>query len=156
FTEALLKAYKNLTPLTMPAWDDTAYVPKIKYGSFIAMTAPEVQAVVDRLDLYIAPLVNPDGRDFVLNAPTLPPAPVPVAVQKQHDHHVMWRKNRRSPPAAPWTTLAAVVASGVATTNLSVTPITRQLAAGGQPLLLTNGSDQQVLVTSAPIPLGAA
>lgn len=60
-----------------PAFTDTT-APPVTYPAF-SIARDKIRAMVDRLDIYIVPLVNPDGRHFVLSA---------VANR-------MWRKNRR-------------------------------------------------------------
>jgi murein tripeptide amidase MpaA len=90
FLEKLLPAYASHSAITYPAWTDP--LSTTVYGSFI-IPAPWVRAIVERLDLYVAPLVNDDGRDFVLTPlPTTAPRPV-------QELHKMWRKNRRAAPA---------------------------------------------------------
>jgi Zinc carboxypeptidase len=90
FLEKLLTAYSAQSPITYPAWVDP--VDNVRYDSF-TISWPWVQTVVDRLDLYVAPLVNPDGRDFVL---TRLPTTATAAEQALHKG---WRKNRRPAPA---------------------------------------------------------
>ena len=63
FLENLLRAYDAQSEITYPAWTDP--VAGIVYDSFI-ISWPWVQRIVERLDLYVAPLVNDDGRDWVL------------------------------------------------------------------------------------------
>jgi len=87
FVEKLLAAYAASSPLVYPSW--TSPVDAVTYSSF-TISWPQVQSVVERLDLYVAPLVNADGRDFVLGTPADP---------ADKDLRRMWRKNRRPPPA---------------------------------------------------------
>ncbi len=90
FVEKLLAAYAARSAVVYPAW--TSPVDSVTYSSF-TIPWPQVQAVVERLDLYVAPLVNADGRDFVL---------APLASGASHAEqqlHKMWRKNRRPAPA---------------------------------------------------------
>jgi hypothetical protein len=90
FVEMLLAAYAARSAAVYPAW--TSPVDGVTYSSF-TIPWPQVQAVVERIDLYIAPLVNADGRDFVL-------APLaPGASDAEKKLHMMWRKNRRPAPA---------------------------------------------------------
>jgi Zinc carboxypeptidase len=90
FLQRLLAAYKASTAVTYPSWTDP--VNNITYGSFI-IPWPWVKNIVESLDLYVAPLVNDDGRDFVL-APL--PSGTPHATQELHKN---WRKNRRAAPS---------------------------------------------------------
>jgi murein tripeptide amidase MpaA len=90
FVEKLLAAYAAHSAVVYPAW--TSPVDSVTYSSF-TIPWPQVQAVVERLDLYVAPLVNADGRDFVL-------APLAsAATHAEQQLHKMWRKNRRPAPA---------------------------------------------------------
>ncbi len=86
FVEKLLAAYDAGTDVTYPAFTGTSGV---VYPAF-TVTNAEVRSVVERLDLIVAPLVNPDGRDFVL---------APLAAGDDPALHRMWRKNRRPQPA---------------------------------------------------------
>src|SRR5262249_46584340 len=74
------------TDIAYPAFTGTGGV---AYPAFTVAKA-EVRSVVERLNLLVAPLVNPDGRDFVLAPPTAGQDPA---------LHKMWRKNRRPAPA---------------------------------------------------------
>src|ERR1019366_4967647 len=85
FLEKLATAYLASSAITYPSWTDP--VNSIAYDSF-TIPWPWVRKVVESLDLYVAPLVNPDGRDFAL-------APVSAAEQELHKE---WRKNRRPAP----------------------------------------------------------
>jgi Zinc carboxypeptidase len=90
FLEKLLPAYAASSPITYPAWTDP--VNHITYDSFV-IPWPWVKSVVERLDLYVAPLVNDDGRDFVL---------APLGAGASHAEqalHKGWRKNRRPAPS---------------------------------------------------------
>jgi murein tripeptide amidase MpaA len=90
FVEKLLAAYAARSAVVYPAW--TSPADTVTYSSF-TIPWPQVQAVVERLDLYVAPLVNADGRDFVL-------APLAAgATHAEQQLHKMWRKNRRPAPA---------------------------------------------------------
>jgi murein tripeptide amidase MpaA len=92
FLEKLLPAYVAKKDLVYPAWTDP--VSGIPYGKFI-IPWTWIQPIVERLDLYVAPMVNPEGRDFVVkNLKTLPPN----ATLAMADVYARWRKNRR--PAA--------------------------------------------------------
>jgi murein tripeptide amidase MpaA len=87
FLEKMLAAYTASSAITYPAWTDP--VSKIVYNSF-TIPWPWVRRAVEYLDLYVVPLVNDDGRDFVL-ASGVPPA--------DQQLHKMWRKNRRAAPS---------------------------------------------------------
>ncbi len=90
FLEKLLAAYRAGAPITYPAWTDP--VSSITYDSF-EISLPWIRSVVERLDLYVAPLVNDDGRDFVLT-------PLPAsATHAEQQLHKGWRKNRRPAPS---------------------------------------------------------
>jgi hypothetical protein len=80
YVEALLVAYKGSTGITHAAFTDTTTSPPplINYKAF-TLPAEEVEAIVERLDLFVAPLVNPDGRAWSQSDPAL----------------AMWRRNRR-------------------------------------------------------------
>src|SRR5690242_9606678 len=90
FLEKLLAAYKAGAAITYPAWTDP--VGGITYDSF-EISFPWIKSVVERLDLYVAPLVNDDGRDFVLT-------PLPAtATHDEQELHKGWRKNLRPAPS---------------------------------------------------------
>ena len=87
--EKMVAAYAAKTSITYPSWTDP--VGGIVYDAF-TIPWPWVRKVVENLDLYVAPLVNDDGRDFALTP--LPPG-TSVATQELHKG---WRKNRRPAP----------------------------------------------------------
>lgn len=90
FLEKLATAYSASAAITYPAWTDP--VNGIVYDSF-TIPFPWVRQVVEALDLYVAPLVNPDGRDWVL-------APLGAgASPAEQELHKEWRKNRRPAPS---------------------------------------------------------
>jgi Zinc carboxypeptidase len=82
FAEKLFRAYNTRRAISYPVFRDTA--DRINYKAF-SIPWGDVKKIVERLDLYIAPLVNPDGRVF---SQSFLPA------------NVDWRKNRR-PPTPP-------------------------------------------------------
>lgn len=90
FLGNLLSAYDAQSEITYPAWTDP--VAGIVYDSFI-ISWPWVQRIVERLDLYVVPLVNDDGRDWVLG-----PMPANASWNTEWPHK-WWRKNRRPAPA---------------------------------------------------------
>jgi hypothetical protein len=57
-------------------------------GAGFTVTTDQVKAIVERLVIYIIPIVNPDGRDFSLTP--APAAPLNPAGTPQ----ISWRKNR--------------------------------------------------------------
>jgi murein tripeptide amidase MpaA len=82
FVERLLAAYDAGADVSYPAFRSADGV------TFDAFTVPftEVQSIVERVNLVVAPLVNPDGRDFVL---------APLGPTDDPALHKMWRKNLR-------------------------------------------------------------
>ena len=90
FLANLLRAYDAQSEITYPAWTDP--VAGIVYDSFI-IPWTWVQRIVERLDLYVVPLVNDDGRDWVLG-----PMPDNASWDTEWPHK-WWRKNRRPAPA---------------------------------------------------------
>src|SRR5262249_32386885 len=86
FVHKLLAAYDGGTDVSSPAFTG---VGGVVYDAF-TVTNAEVRSVVERLDLVVAPLVNADGRDWVL---------APPAAGEDPDLHRMWRKNRAPLPA---------------------------------------------------------
>jgi murein tripeptide amidase MpaA len=98
FAAALLEAYDERAAMRHPEWIDRTVRPPIPYTAW-EEPAAEVRRVVEGVRLFIAPLVNPDGRDFSL-APLLPDTP-----DDELTLHRMWRKNRRPAPdgaSDPW------------------------------------------------------
>jgi Zinc carboxypeptidase len=100
FLEQLAKAYAAKAAITYPSWTDP--VGGIVYDSF-TIPWPWVRKVVESVDLYVAPLVNPDGRDFALA--TLPSG----ATDAEKTLHKRWRKNRRPAPTGNTDPLAVGV-----------------------------------------------
>ncbi|SBS79213.1 Peptidase M14, carboxypeptidase A [uncultured Mycobacterium sp.] len=81
FCRQLLSAFTNGTDITYPAFTDSSGVVYDEY----AVPLSTVNDIFSRIDLYVVPCVNPDGRDFALSGST--------SVER------MWRKNRR--PGSP-------------------------------------------------------
>lgn len=81
----LLKAYTAGTDIAIPSFTDP--VTSITYPAF-NLPLPEIKRIIETLDLYYVPLVNPDGFAFTLAVNDFA--------------HTNWRKNRRppSPPSA--------------------------------------------------------
>ena len=84
----LLEACSSGSDFAHPKWSDDG----VPYGAW-SIPAATVKQILDRLELLLVPLVNPDGRDFTLTA--LPPGTSDDEVVL----HRMWRKNRRPLPA---------------------------------------------------------
>jgi murein tripeptide amidase MpaA len=85
FVERLLAAYAAGTGVSYPAITSGG----VTFPAF-DVAADEVSSVVERLRLVVAPLVNADGRDFVL---------APLGPGDDPRLHKEWRKNRRPKPA---------------------------------------------------------
>jgi len=78
--DRLLLAYEADTDLVVPAFTDTAPARDIVYPQ-TAIPAADVKRIVDRLDLTVLALINPDGRAFSQSSAA----------------NALWRKNRRPP-----------------------------------------------------------
>jgi len=78
FVEKLLAANLGGTPISYPAFVDTTSAPPITYPAF-SIPIAEVRRIVTRLNLFVVPLMNPDGREFTQAATA----------------NINWRKNRR-------------------------------------------------------------
>ena len=88
--DRLLRAYEDETELLIPAFTDTSSAgPDIEYQA-ATIAADDVRRIVDRLELHVLPMANPDGRFFSQSAAA----------------NAMWRKNRR--PARPGSTCVGV------------------------------------------------
>ncbi|HWC26504.1 MAG TPA: M14 family zinc carboxypeptidase [Solirubrobacteraceae bacterium] len=80
--DRLLRAYVDGTAFEVPAFTDTrAAGGRIGYPA-AAIAAADVRRIVERLELHVVALSNPDGRAFTQAAPA----------------NALWRKNRRPPP----------------------------------------------------------
>jgi len=88
-TQRLLAAYAGQTALEIPAFTDTAASPDVEYAA-TSVSAADVARIADRVELFVLPLMNPDGRVFSQSSPA----------------NAMWRKNRR--PARPGSTCRGV------------------------------------------------
>lgn len=82
FTEKLLEAYTKGRAIVYAKFNDTRKPPNILYKRFLIPYDPDVKQIVERTELYVLPLANPDGRAY-----TMPPTKV-----------IGWRKNRRPAP----------------------------------------------------------
>lgn len=89
FIEKLLGAYAATSAAVYPSW--TSPVDSTVYGSF-TIAWWKIRAIVENLDLYIAPCVNADGRDWAV---TKLPAGRDLDTQRLHKN---WRKNRGPAP----------------------------------------------------------
>jgi hypothetical protein len=86
FVERLLAAYKlhkagTPKPVTYPKFVDTR-PPAVTFKEF-TISVPDVVMIVERTELYVLPLSNPDGRAHSMHSSKA---------------FVGWRKNRRPPP----------------------------------------------------------
>lgn len=88
-TQRLLDAYAGATALEIPAFTDAAASPAVEYAA-TSISAADVARIADRVELFVLPLINPDGRVFSQSSPA----------------NAMWRKNRR--PARPGSTCRGV------------------------------------------------
>ena len=77
----LLRSYEDGAELTVPAFTDTQPARDIEYPA-VSIPAADVRRIVDRLDLSVLALINPDGRSFSQSSAA----------------NALWRKNRRPAP----------------------------------------------------------
>jgi murein tripeptide amidase MpaA len=80
--DRLLTAYEAGGDLAIPAFTDTGASPDIPYPA-ASIPAADVKRIVEGVELFVAPCINPDGHAFTQSSPA----------------NAMWRKNRRPPPA---------------------------------------------------------
>jgi murein tripeptide amidase MpaA len=80
--DRLLRAYEDDTDFVVPAFTDTAAARDIAYPA-ASIAAAEVRRIVERVELNVLPLINPDGRAFSQSSAA----------------NALWRKNRRPPRA---------------------------------------------------------
>ena len=78
--DRLLRAYAEGTDFVMPAFTDTLPVRDIEYAQ-ASIAAGDVKRIVERLELNVLALANPDGRAFSQSSAA----------------NALWRKNRRPP-----------------------------------------------------------
>ncbi|MFL5897126.1 MAG: M14 family zinc carboxypeptidase [Solirubrobacterales bacterium] len=82
FVEKLLEAYRTSKPIAYERFVDKRKKPSIPYAEARIPFEPDVKLMIERAELYIVPLANPDGRAFSMSAET----------------RKGWRKNRRPAP----------------------------------------------------------
>jgi hypothetical protein len=83
FVEKLLEAYRTSSAMTYPRWVDKRRSPSVPYAEIRIPFSPDVKLMIEGTELYVVPLVNPDGRAFSMSG---------------FERHG-WRKNRRPAPS---------------------------------------------------------
>ena len=78
----LLRAYEDGRDFAVPAFTDTSPARDVVYPA-AAVAAADVRRIVERVELNVLALSNPDGRAFSQSSPA----------------NALWRKNRRPAPA---------------------------------------------------------
>ena len=78
--DRLLRAYEAGSDFVVPAFTDTAPARDIVYAE-ASIPAADVKRIVERVELSVLALINPDGRAFSQSSAA----------------NAMWRKNRRPP-----------------------------------------------------------
>ncbi len=109
FAEELLRCFKNNTPFVDPRFvmtnssKDTSHPSEANYEGRIVFaetaaslfSAPDIVRVMNNLELYIVPTINPDGREF-----TQQPGNIPSTTMSSSDltpaNKKWWRKNRHN------------------------------------------------------------
>jgi hypothetical protein len=81
FVSKLLAAYTARRPIEYAAFTDSRSAPSTHYRRF-TIPFPDVERIIEKLELYILPVANPDGRAFAQSSAS----------------RNMWRKNRRPRP----------------------------------------------------------
>jgi len=81
--DRLLRAYEAGSDFVVPAFTDTAPARDIVYSE-VTIAAADVKRIVERVELSVLALINPDGRAFSQSSAA----------------NAMWRKNRRPPTGA--------------------------------------------------------
>jgi hypothetical protein len=81
FVEKLLEAYRTSKPMVYKRFVDKRKSPSIPYAE-IRISEPEVKLMIERTELYVLPLANPDGRAYSMSK----------------ESRRGWRKNRRPAP----------------------------------------------------------
>jgi hypothetical protein len=82
FVEKLLEAYRTSKPMVYARFVDKRKEPSVPYAE-IRIPEPDVKLMIERTELYIIPLANPDGRAYSMSKPG----------------RRGWRKNRRPAPS---------------------------------------------------------
>lgn len=82
FVEKLLEAYRTSTPVVYARFVDKRKSPSIPYAE-IRIPYADVKRMIERTELYVLPLANPDGRAYSMSGPG----------------RNGWRKNRRPAPS---------------------------------------------------------
>ncbi|MGN6274768.1 MAG: M14 family zinc carboxypeptidase [Solirubrobacterales bacterium] len=82
FVEKLLEAYRTSKPMVYARFLDKRRTPSIPYAE-VRIPEPDVKLMIERTELYIVPLVNPDGRAYTMSKKS----------------RRGWRKNRRPAPS---------------------------------------------------------
>jgi len=80
--DRLLRAYEDEADLVVAAFRDTSPARDIVYPQ-VSIAAADVRRIVERVELNVLALINPDGRAF----------------SQSSSANAMWRKNRRPPRA---------------------------------------------------------
>lgn len=88
FVDALLAAYVAGTPMTYPVLTVENDAGDISNLPSATIPIGDVRAIIDRVDTYFIPLVNPDGREFDL-------AHLGTLTDDHGNLTPGWRKNRR-------------------------------------------------------------
>jgi hypothetical protein len=83
FCDRLLTAFAGNQDVSYQPFADPSGV---VYQDYV-VSAARIRSILDRIDLYVVPCVNPDGRDFTLSSN--------AKLQRE------WRKNRRPDPGCP-------------------------------------------------------
>ena len=108
YLRQLLTAYRDGRPISIPAFTDP--VPAsgpITYPS-TELSIGDTRRIIEKLDLFVVPLVNPDGRNHDL---TLHPLTNPDGTFNFATSGTSWRMNRR--PAPPGSDPANEICAGV-------------------------------------------
>ncbi len=107
FAGKLLAACKNNTPFVIPAWAD----PNGNMHGPVECDAATVQKIINKMDIYLLPLANPDGRGFDQSAfnSANPPgwrkncsaqAGAQMGVDLNRNFDIAWDYNKYYSPAA--------------------------------------------------------
>ena len=105
YLRKLLTAYRDDRPISIPAFTDP--VGPITYPS-TELSIGDTRRIIEKLDLFVVPLVNPDGRNHDI---TLNPLENPDGSFNPATSGTSWRMNRRPAPAG--TDPANILCAGV-------------------------------------------